>query len=200
MAVAAKTSTPLEDAQLMQQYGVGNDGAFAQLYDRHGVATWRFVMRSVRNTAIADELTQDIWFAVARNAATYTPLAKFRTWLFTIAHNAVVDHFRREKSTLSLDSTCDSDDATGQLAGANDLVANSGFGPVRQLETKEQARAFLGAIEALPFDQREAFLLQVEGDLELVDIAKATGVTFETAKSRLRYARAKLRDLLRDIA
>ena len=195
---AAATTPPLDDALLMQRYASGSEDAFADLYDRHAASTWRFVMRSVRDTAVADDLTQNIWFAVARTAPTYTYRAKFRTWLFTIAHNAVVDHFRSEKS-ISLDAPI-AGNSEEPVDDANELVANSGFGPVRRLESKEQARAFLAAIEQLPMEQREAFLLQVEAGMDLAEIAKATGVSFETAKSRLRYARSKLRDLLMDFA
>ncbi len=183
----------------MQKYASGDENAFAVLYDRHAASTWRFVMRSVRNTAAADDLTQNIWFAVARSAATYTIRAKFRTWLFTIAHNAVIDHVRTERSIISLDALS-IDNAEETVDVANELVANSGFGPVRRLESKEQARAFLAAIEQLPMEQRQAFLLQVEAGMDLAEIAKATGVSFETVKSRLRYARSKLRDLLMDFA
>jgi RNA polymerase sigma factor (sigma-70 family) len=195
---AAVSTPPLDDALLMQRYASGSEDAFAVLYDRHAASTWRFVMRSVRNTAVADDLTQNIWFAVARSAHTYTYRAKFRTWLFTIAHNAVVDHFRSETS-ISLNALTP-DNPDDPMDVANELVANSGFGPVRRLESKEQARAFLAAIEQLSMEQREAFLLQVEAGMDLAEIAKATGVSFETAKSRLRYARSKLRDLLMDFA
>ena len=73
---------------------------------------------------------------------------------------------------------------------ADTLVADSGFGPVRQLQSREQAAALIAAVEQLPLEQREVFLLQAEGDLSVQEIAEATGVNFETAKSRLRYARA----------
>ena len=83
---------------------------------------------------------------------------------------------------------------------ANTLAADSGFGPVRQLQSREQATALIAAVEQLPAQQREAFLLQAEGDLSVQDIAEATGVNFETAKSRLRYAKASLRQLLQEFA
>ena len=82
----------------------------------------------------------------------------------------------------------------------SDLAAESRLGPMRQLSSREQAKALLDAIEQLPEDQREAFLLQAEGDMSVEEIAAAIGVTFETAKSRLRYARNKLKTLLADFA
>ena len=82
----------------------------------------------------------------------------------------------------------------------SDLAAESRLGPMRQVSSREQAKALLDAIDQLPEDQREAFLLQAEGDMSVEEIAAAIGVTFETAKSRLRYARNKLKTLLADFA
>ncbi|MBU1819193.1 MAG: sigma-70 family RNA polymerase sigma factor, partial [Gammaproteobacteria bacterium] len=142
-----------------------------------------------------DDLLQDVWFAVARNAHSYEVKAKFRTWLFTLAHHRLVDHLRTAKNHSSLDA---SDDDERSLADT--LAADSGFGPVRQLQSREQAAALIAAVEQLPLEQREAFLLQAEGDLSVHEIAEATGVHFETAKSRLRYARASLRQHLKEFA
>lgn len=192
----ASTDPPDEpDETLMLRYAGGDMGAFDTLYGRHELAVWRFVFRSIKVQAVADDLLQDVWFAVARHAGSYEATAKFRTWLFTLAHNRLVDHLRTAKNHTSLDA---SDDDARSLADT--LVADSGFGPVRQLQSREQAAALIAAVERLPLEQREAFLLQAEGDLSVQEIAQATGVNFETAKSRLRYARASLRVQLREFA
>lgn len=179
----------------MQRYAGGDMGAFDLLYGRHELAVWRFVFRSVKAQAVADDLLQDVWFAVARHATNYEPRAKFRTWLFTLAHNRLVDHVRTAKNHISLDASGDDEQAL-----VDTLAADSGFGPVRQLQSREQAAALIAAVEQLPLEQREAFLLQAEGDLSVQEIAEATGVNFETAKSRLRYARASLRLHLKEFA
>lgn len=183
------------DETLMLRYAGGDLGAFDTLYSRHELAVWRFVFRSVKVQAVADDLLQDVWFSVARHASGYEVKAKFRTWLFTLAHNRLVDHLRTAKHHTSLDA---SDEDARSLADT--LVADSGFGPVRQLQSSEQAAALIAAVEQLPLEQREAFLLQAEGDLSVQEIAEATGVNFETAKSRLRYARASLRQHLKEFA
>lgn len=189
------SAPPHDDADetLMLRYASGDLGAFDRLYARHELAVWRFVFRSVKVQAVADDLLQDVWFAVARNAARYEVKARFRTWLFTLAHHRLVDHLRTAKHHASLDAS--DDDARSR---ADTLVADSGFGPVRQLQSREQAAALIAAVEQLPPEQREAFLLQAEGDLSVQEIAEATGVNFETAKSRLRYARASLRQHLKE--
>ena len=176
------------DETLMQAFAAGDAGAFETLYDRHQLAVWRYVQRSVHDAALADELVQDVWFSLVRQAPRYEPRARFRTWLFTLAHHRLVDHFRTHHPSLSLDATTD-DGAS--LADA--LAADSGFSPLRQLQSREQAQALLDALAALPATQREAFLLQAEGALTVTEIARTTGVPPETAKSRLRYARASLR-------
>ena len=183
------------DEMLMQAYAAGDARAFETLYDRNTPAVWRYVHRSVGNGALADDLVQDVWFTVIRQAPQYQPRARFRTWLFTLAHHRLVDHWRTAHPHASLDAA-----AEDGASLADTLAADSGFGPLRQLQSREQAQALLDALAALPAAQREAFLLQAEGGLSLVEIATATDVPVETAKSRLRYARTALRRALEDIA
>ena len=192
--MAAPPSNETDEA-LMLAFARGNMNAFEQLYDRHETGVWRFVFRSVQNQAVADDLVQELWFAVARTAASYEPTAKFKTWLFTMARNRVIDHTRTAKNHTSIDA--ENDDGESMFS---DLAADSRLGPLRQVPSRDQAKALLAAIVQLPPDQREAFLLQAEGDMSVDDIAAATGVSFETAKSRLRYARNKLKELLADFA
>ncbi|WP_236581879.1 RNA polymerase sigma factor [Hydrogenophaga sp. BPS33] len=183
------------DAALMQAYAAGDARAFETLYDRHALSVWRFVRRSVPDRALADDLVQDVWFSLVRQAPNYQPRARFRTWLFTLAHHRLVDHWRTHKPHTSLDA-----DTEEGAALAGTLFADSGFGPVRQLQSREQAQALLDALAALPLPQREAFLLQAEAGLSLAEIAQTTGVSAETAKSRLRYARERLRHTLEAFA
>ena len=198
-AMASVTDTTTDtDESLMLRYAAGNLQAFNLLYERHELGVWRYVLRNVRVQAVADDLLQDVWFALARQAPHYQPTAKFKTWLFTLAHNRMVDYFRTAKQHVSLDDA--GDDGHDTVALVQTLAANSGFGPLRRLESKEQAQALLDAIEQLPFAQREAFMLQAEAGMDVQEIAKTTGVSFETAKSRLRYARSRLKALLQEYA
>jgi RNA polymerase sigma-70 factor (ECF subfamily) len=175
----------------MLAYAGGDSTAFAALYDRHERGLWRFLFRSVRNAETADDLAQDVWFSLLDAAARYEPTAKFRTWLFTIAHRKVVDASRAAKPNASLDEQRDDGSSLG-----DSLAAESRLGPLRQLQTNEEAFALLRAVERLPVAQRDAFLLQAEAEMSVEEIAQAMGTTYETAKSRLRYARNTLRDLL----
>ena len=189
------TVTGESDETLMQRYARGDAAAFEVLYRRHEMRIWRYLERNVRNRATADELMQEVWFAVARDAARYEPTARFTTWLFTIAHHRMIDSIRRSRRQTSLDTL-------GYEAEAvvEQLTADPRTGPLAETQARDEAGALLRAVEQLPADQREAFLLQVEGDLSVEEIAAITGSSFETTKSRLRYARAKLRELLKEHA
>ena len=179
------------DEALMLAYASGDAAAFAPLYARHSARIWRYFYRHTGNAALADDLGQDTWFAVVDAAPRYQPAAKFSTWAFTLAHHKLVDHWRSHKAHASLDA-----ETPEGMQLAETLFAHSGFNPEQWLGRKDLARALLAALADLPADQREAFLLQAEGDLSVADIASATGVSLETAKSRLRYARSKLRQSL----
>lgn len=180
-----------DDQALMLAYASGQVAAFEQLYQRHSQRLWRYFFRNTGNAALADDLAQETWFAVVDGAARYQPQAQFTTWAFTLAHHKLVDHWRRHKAHRSLDE----EDSEGMRL-AETLFANSGFDPERLQDRKDLARALLDALAQLPPEQRETFLLQAEADMSLAEIAAATQVTQETAKSRLRYARTKLRQAI----
>ena len=186
------------DENLMVRFGRGEAAAFEFLYRRHESRVFRFLQRNVRNEAAANDLMQEVWFAVVRGAANYQPTAKFTTWLFTIAHNRTVDMIRANHRLQSLDA---GDDADPEASSPLERLAESAkLEPLAQVQAQDEAAALLNAVAQLPAEQRSAFLLQAEGDLSVEEIALATGSSFETAKSRLRYARAKLRQLLWEYA
>src|SRR5678816_3448550 len=88
------------DEELMLAYRDGDAGAFETLYARHRGALYRFVLRSIKDRAIAEELFQEAWIRVIEARERYAPRARFKTWLYTIAHNLLVDHWRRKGLTL----------------------------------------------------------------------------------------------------
>jgi RNA polymerase sigma-70 factor (ECF subfamily) len=138
---------------------------------------------------------QEVWFAVARDAARYRPSAGFAAWLFTIAHNRMIDHVRAHRRQMGSELPgLESETAIRRLP------ADPSTSPVAAAVARDEADALIRAVEDLPPEQREAFLLQIEGDLDIEQIAKITGSTFETTKSRLRYARTKLRQMLKEYA
>jgi RNA polymerase sigma factor (sigma-70 family) len=168
----------------MLAYRDGNAGAFETLYTRHRGRLYRFVLRSVKTRGTAEELFQEVWIRVIEARSRYTPQAKFTTWLYTIAHNLLTDHWRRKGLTL-----VELDEDT-QAAAPDD--------PARSMEARQALSRFATALEALPPLQRQAFLLHEEGGLSIAEIAAATGSNEEAAKSRLRYATAKLKSVIDD--
>jgi RNA polymerase sigma factor (sigma-70 family) len=174
----------LPDEELMVAYRGGNAGAFDSLYARHRTRLFRFVLRSIKARAIAEELYQEIWIRVIEARTTYTPKARFTTWLYTIAHNHLVDHWRKRGLTL--------------VALDGEEIASGSPDPADHAQGREALSRFATALEGLPPLQREAFLLHEEGGLSVADIAAATGSNEETAKSRLRYAMAKLKAAVTD--
>jgi RNA polymerase sigma-70 factor (ECF subfamily) len=186
---------PVDEA-LMQAYAAGEAAAFDQLYQRHRAAMFRYVRRHVGNEGLAQELFQDIWMRVINARQRYVVSAKFSTWLYTIAHNRVMDHFRATSAAgevVPLLTDIDDDAPPLEIAAPDDAT------PQAMHARRHLAERILGALDALPREQREAFVLQQEADLSVEEIASVTGVNRETAKSRLRYALAKLRRDLQDL-
>ena len=169
----------------MLAYRHGDAGAFETLYARHKGPLYRFVLRSVKERALAEELYQEIWMRVIEARGRYTVQAKFTTWLYTIAHHRVTDHWRKRGLQL-----VEAEDA--------DPPASRAYEPEQRAEGRQDLQRLAAALAALPELQRETFLLHEESGMTLAEIAAATGATAEAAKSRLRYALAKLREALGD--
>ena len=180
-----------EDAELLRAHAAGDAQAFARLYDRYDRPCFRFIRRMLgpAQADAAEDLHQESWIAVSRSAGGFdSAKASFPAWLFTIARNKVFDHLRRQK--VAVLAWADEDAAME--------VADDGQSPLEQVETRELGRRLVAAVEALPLEQRGAFVLFADAGLSLEEVARVTGVGVETAKSRLRYARATLRRLLAD--
>jgi RNA polymerase sigma-70 factor (ECF subfamily) len=178
-----------EDAQLMLAYGRGEMRAFETLYSRHRAALYRYLVRQARDAEIANDLFQEVWSRVIVIRARYEPRAKFRTFLFTLAHNCFIDHCRRVKSRPAGLVLEDAD-------AADLLPADDASRPDAKMEREEISHRYRAALATLPQEQRDVYLLHEESDLSLEEIANVTGVGTETAKSRLRYAVGKLKAAL----
>lgn len=170
----------------MVRYRDGDVSAFDALYERHRAGLFRFILRQCASRGEAEEMFQEVWMSLVEARHRYRVEARFSTYLYHIAVNKLIDWSRRSHKmpARSLDDPdCPEIDA----------VAPAGDNPERRVAARQDAARVLAALEALPAEQREAFLLREEGGLSIADIAEVTGVGPETAKSRLRYAIAKLR-------
>src|SRR5258708_7448802 len=174
------------DEELMLAYAGGDAGAFEALYAKHKGALFRFVLRSMKARGEAEELFQDVWMRVIEARARYTPQAKFTTWLYTIAHHRLVDHWRAKGLTL-----VSMDDEEKPVA---EVAADPGSEPQRVVEAEQTLERLSAALAALPLAQREAFLLHHEGGLGVAEIAAATGSAEDAATLRRRYSIPRLRE------
>jgi RNA polymerase sigma-70 factor, ECF subfamily len=179
-----------DDAQLMIRYRDGDSDAFLALYERHKGPLYRYLLRQVRNAGAAADLFQEVWSRLVATRSRYEARAKFATYLFHIAHNCMIDFFRRDLKMRPV-ARSESDDSTSPEPEVPEYQR-----PDRVAEFVEQQSALLAALSALPQEQREAFLLHEETGLTIEEIARVTDVGLETAKSRLRYAIRKLKKSL----
>ena len=177
------------DEDLMVMYRDGDASAFEILYHRHKGPIYRYILRHCGNAADAEELFQDVWMKLIHARERYEVSAKFTTYLYRIAHNHVIDHFRKAKSGIHEDC--------GEEPDAVPAPRNNQ--PELRVELGQQARSLLDAVAALPAEQRQVFLLKEEGGMNIREIAEVLGVNAETVKSRMRYALKKLRFAIGEI-
>lgn len=189
------------DAALLAAFAAGDTRAFERLYARHEAALYRFVRRLLGREAAreADEVFQDTWMRAIQARQQWrddhAAGARFRTWLFTIAHHRAVDRLR--VAGRELQAPVDDDEAPweptdtpwAQWPGAADSAA----APEEQAFWRAAGQRLLDCLEQLPLPQKAAFLMHHEDGLAVDELARALGCGFETAKTRLRYAMSKLR-------
>ena len=170
-----------DDSALMLRYQDGDSSAFETLYRRHNDALYRYLLRLCRHRDTAEDIFQDVWSKIIKARMNYRPSAKFTTFLYHVAHNCFIDHVRRNQRHAH----------STELNP--ELHSDPGEQPETMAERSLAKERLLLALQDLPEEQRDAFLLHEEGGLSIEQIAAVTGSNRETAKSRLRYAVKKLR-------
>jgi len=175
------------DETLLARYREGDGAAFEILYARHRQGLYRFLLGLSGKPELADEVFQDTWLSLIRSTSQPQGRATFRTWLFQIARNRLIDHWRKHGAHQPLHDSYDE-----QLHAIGDETND----PEQLLNLSRDNQRLESALQTLPADQREVFLLRAHGDLDLAQIASLTETPLETVKSRLRYAQQKLRRLL----
>ena len=176
----------ISNEQLMLQYKEGDANAFEVLYSRFRLPMFRYLKNQCGNEAIAEEIFQDVWMNLIRARERYQVTARFKTYIYHLAHNRLIDHYRKQKHGVP-SSYNEHEGLLNTADTANHLT------PPRQVNSERQVEQLLKAIAELPEAQREAFLLKEESGLSVEEIANMTNVKPETAKSRIRYAMNKLK-------
>lgn len=185
------------DEMLMVRYQRGDREAFAELVRRYQRPVYNFVIRQVRHPGTAEDVTQEVFVRVVQNAAEFKHEARFTTWLYTIARNLCIDHLRKQSHRRhpSLDQPAGGA-SEGRPLGDNIADAHPSTDVERAAAASEVQACIVRAVEGLPEEQREVFLLREVANLPFKEIAEVTGAGENTVKSRMRYALDRLQAAL----
>ncbi len=180
----------LPDPQLIRACLAGDMEAAEALVERYRQPLYGFLMYMLRNRTDADDLFQEVWLHVFRSLERYRHRDRFRSWLFRIAHNLVIDRARRTRPATSLDAP--GPDGFPLL----DRLPSRTDPPGLPMEREEIEASIREAVEALPPEQREVFVLRTASELSFREIARLQGTSINTALGRMHYAVLKLRKAL----
>jgi RNA polymerase sigma-70 factor (ECF subfamily) len=162
------------DEELMLLYQKGDERAFEVLYWRHQRGIFNFICHFIGGSGNqAEELLQDVFLKVVKASKRYEPSAKFTTWLYQIARNSCIDHFRKMKhrKTTSLAQPIDSEEEMV----LESTIAGTNTSPEKAAQISELALVLKEAIAALPEDQREVFLMREDLNLSFAEISELIG-------------------------
>lgn len=178
------------DEMLMVRYKRGDRDAFAELVRRYQKPLYNFSVRYLSSRDVAREVTQDAFLRVVKRSADFKHESRFSTWIFAIARNLCIDELRRRKhrNHPSLDDSHEGSPALAQSAAAS----RTSLDGERLALTHELREGIVAAIDRLPGEQREVFLLRQLGGVPFSEIALITGTAENTVKSRMRYALDRL--------
>ncbi len=183
------------DEALMLRYQQGDRAAFAQLVRRHQGPLYNFALRQVRLQSIAEDVVQEAFVRVVQNATEFKHEARFTTWVYTITRNLCIDHLRKGalRKHPSLDESR-GEEGDGPTLG--EQTADPRASVEREATGNELKERIAAAVDKLPDDQREVFLMRELANLPFKEIAEITSVPENTVKSRMRYALERLQEAL----
>ena len=169
------------EGMLVERAARGDRAAFRELYDGHVDQVIGHVGRLLGPQGEVEDVVQEVFVRVHRSLESYRGDCKFSTWLYRVTRNVAIDHLRRRKKMVSLDDW-------RPLRAKGDAW--------KQLEARDQLRALYAALEQMPVEYREAFVLYEIQGCKLREIADITEAPLGTVASRVRRAREQLQDVL----
>jgi RNA polymerase sigma-70 factor (ECF subfamily) len=178
------------DTDLLIRYRNGNVQALTQLVERYRKPLFGFILNMIGRGEDADDVFQEVWFRAIKSLERYRD-DKFLSWLFRIARNLIIDRYRSRKQVVSLEG---GDSEGGAL---EDVLPDQGATAAAVAQRDDLSRLAAAEVAKLPPEQKEVFLMRVEGDLSFKEIARVQGVSINTALARMQYAVRKLRVVLR---
>jgi len=181
------------DRALLGQYLAGDQSAISQLIDRHSRRVRDYIRMMVKDRDLADDILQDTLIKVVRviDEGRYVDSGKFLSWILRIAHNQVIDHFRREKQQKQLTEADAGYDVLGTIRFSEPTVED-------RMVSDQIAADIRALIEELPPEQREVVKMRYYANLTFKEIAEATDVSVNTALGRMRYALINLRRMIQE--
>ncbi len=188
----------VSDEELLRRFNQGDDTAFEVLVRRFERPLYNFILRSTRDAEQASELLQEVFMRVVQRSNEFQGQSKVGTWLYTIARNLCIDTsrkmaFRRHRS-LDAPTAGGGDEGEGQAL--LDKIASPVSASDRNVIAQDLSVRISAAVEALPDEQREVFLMREVQSMPFKDIAEVLGVPENTVKSRMRYALERLQRAL----
>lgn len=181
----------MNDQELVQAYIQGDQAAIESLINRHRSKVYTYILLTIKNQQLAEDLFQETFIKVIQSlrAGKYRDNGRFLSWVIRIAHNLIIDHFRKEKQMNSVSN----DDTEVDLFNSKKLSDDNIEELIISSQIKTEIRIL---INELPDDQREVVLLRHYGGLSFKEIADQTDVSINTALGRMRYALINLRKLI----
>jgi RNA polymerase sigma-70 factor (ECF subfamily) len=167
----------------------GDPDALAALLARYQNRLYRYLLRFVRERAVAEDLFQHTWLRVAENIHRYDPRRSFDAWLFSVAHNLAIDHLRRIRPASLDEETPDGEPAHTKLAAGGPDALDRAL-------AQERAGLVMTALEEQPASYREVLSLRFEEEMKLEEIAAVLDVPLSTVKTRLRRGLERMKDAL----
>ncbi len=185
--------TTLSDRVLLNNYISGDRSAISELIERHSRRVRNYIGIMVKDDAVADDIFQETFIKAVKviDEGGYTDSGKFLSWVLRIAHNRVLDHFRREKSSRQLNEKEAGYDVLGSIRVTEETVEDN----IIHNELMETVRHL---VDELPDDQREVVRLRYYSKLSFQEIAEQTEVSINTALGRMRYALINLRRMIKE--
>ncbi len=183
----------LSDQILLNRYISGESGAISQLIDRHSNRIRDYIRMMVKDRDRADDILQDTLIKAVRtiDEGRYVDSGKFLSWILRIAHNQVIDYFRQQKSSRTINEAEAGYDVIGSLRIAERNVEDR----IISEQIEQDVRRL---IEHLPEEQREVVMMRYYSGMSFQEIADQTGVSINTALGRMRYALINLRKMIKD--
>ena len=183
----------LSDRVLLNNYLLGDRSAISELIERHSKRVRSYIGMMVKDDAVADDIFQETFIKAVKviDEGRYVDSGKFLSWILRIAHNRVLDHFRREKANRLINEQEAGYDVIGTLRYAENTAEDD----IVHSELMESVRKL---IDELPEEQQEVVRLRYYSKLSFQEIAEQTDVSINTALGRMRYALINLRRLIKE--